>query len=152
MTMTSETDAQLRRIATVVAISEKAGEVARAAVAKCNHRFSNTAVAFIPTPEMEAVVRCAEVAARALNRVYLDTLATPDLPENILSEVLRVRVLEEGGYDKWCDKIRSMGGPRITARWLFRYRHNHMLGLCGRVDPRVRRALILEDSHTRNSR
>lgn len=152
VTMTPETEAQLRRIATVVAISKKAGEVARTAVAECNHRISDTAGAFIPTPKMEVAVRQAEAAAHAVNQVYLETLATPDLPDDILIEVLRVRVLEQGGSSNWCAKIRSLGGPRITPRWLFRYSHNHMLGRGRRIDPRVRQALILEDEHTRNCR
>ncbi|MCP1542461.1 hypothetical protein J2W80_002272 [Methylorubrum extorquens] len=61
-------------------------------------------------------------------------------------------VIKQGGSDKWCAKIRSLGGPRITPRWLFRYGHNEMLGRSGRIDPRVRRALILEDEQTRNCR
>ncbi|WHQ72037.1 hypothetical protein [Methylorubrum extorquens] len=152
MSLTPGTASQLQRIATIVAKFREAGEAARIAVAECNHRISDTAGAFIPTPEMEGTVRQAEAAAHAVNQVYLDTLATPDLPDGILIEVLQVRVLEQGGCDKWCAKIRSLGGPRITARWLFRCRHNHMLGMGGRVDPRVRRALILEDAHTQNIR
>lgn len=96
MSLTPGTASQLQRIATIVAKSGEAGEAARIAVAVCNHRISDTAGAFIPTPEMEDAVRQAEAAAHAVNEVYLDTLATPDLPDDILIEVLRVRVLEQG--------------------------------------------------------
>ena len=71
-------------------IAKWASRIAVAAVEACNHRIDDNAGMFIPTPKMQGAVDRADAAARAVNQIYLDTVATPDLPDNVLIHVLRV--------------------------------------------------------------
>jgi hypothetical protein len=83
-----------------------------AAVEACNHRIDDNAGMFIPTPKMQGAVDRADAAARAVNQICLDTVSTPDLPDDVLIHVLRVRVLYTVGA--------GVTGARRSARWAVR--------------------------------
>lgn len=144
---TPETEAQLRRIATMLRIYERRGKAASAAVEACNHSVTGTtAVIFIMTKQAQAACDRADAAAKALKQLYRDTVVTPDLPERVLMEVLRVRINDCQSEEVWCQRIRELGGPRIDPMWLWKYRMAHMLGRGTRIDSRVRKAMILDQA------
>jgi hypothetical protein len=87
-----------------------------------------------------------DAARRELDETYRVIQVTNRIPDEIVLEILQVRVNAAGGFESWCDKIHGLGIEPFQPSFLRKHLELHGLGKGAfQLDGVVREALYYED-------